>query len=167
MLGVASGRSVTRSPPLSVKLYISFCTMSVDSPVPLAKSSSCSMIGVRTSTYPYRSHQSRAVRSTSCHFSTSPGRMSRVPRMAEVMPGRRPFLPPSLIVPLQPHVVLRILPNRHHIGVAEHASDLAGAAHDERAGRDDRALWNQCAGGDDRFLVNDRAVQDDRAHADE
>ena len=52
MLGVASGRSVMRSPPLSVKAYISFCTMSVDSPLPLANSSSFSMTGVRTSTYP-------------------------------------------------------------------------------------------------------------------
>ena len=49
MLGVASGRSVIRSPPLSVKAYISFCTMSVVSPVPLANSSSRSMIGVRIS----------------------------------------------------------------------------------------------------------------------
>ena len=52
MLGVASGRSVTRSPPLSLKAYISFCTMSVVSPVPFAKSSSRSMTGVRSSTYP-------------------------------------------------------------------------------------------------------------------
>ena len=50
MLGVASGRSVTRSPPLSVKLYISFWTMSVVSPVPLANSSSRSITGVRIST---------------------------------------------------------------------------------------------------------------------
>ena len=49
MLGVASGRSVTRSPPLSSNAYISFWTMSVVSPVPLANSSSRSMTGVRIS----------------------------------------------------------------------------------------------------------------------
>ncbi len=48
-LGVASGRSVIRSPSLSVNAYISFWTMSVVSPVPLANSSSRSMTGVRIS----------------------------------------------------------------------------------------------------------------------
>ena len=50
-LGVASGRSVTRVAALvASKLYISFWTMSVVSPVPLEKSSSRSITGVRTST---------------------------------------------------------------------------------------------------------------------
>ncbi len=43
---VPSGRSVSERSPASVKVYISFCTMSVDAPTPRAKSSVCSKTGV-------------------------------------------------------------------------------------------------------------------------
>ena len=43
---VPSGRSVTERPPPSSKVYISFWTMSVDSPTPRANSSVCSNVGV-------------------------------------------------------------------------------------------------------------------------
>ena len=45
---VPSGRSVSERSPRSVKVYISFDTMSVDSPTPRAYSSVCSKTGVST-----------------------------------------------------------------------------------------------------------------------
>ena len=47
--GVYSGRRVIDRPPLSTKVYISFVTTSVVSPVPLLKSSVGSMTGARSS----------------------------------------------------------------------------------------------------------------------
>ena len=41
-----SGRSVSDRPPLSSKVNISFCTMSVDSPTPRANTSVSSNTGV-------------------------------------------------------------------------------------------------------------------------
>ncbi len=73
---VASGRSVTASPARSRKVYISFWTMSVTSPMPRAKSSVRSKTGRRISSYPYASNTRRAVRSTRSHFAASAGRMS-------------------------------------------------------------------------------------------
>ena len=49
---VISGRSVRLSPPRSWKVYISFSTMSVNSPIDRLNSSVCSTIGTRTSWYP-------------------------------------------------------------------------------------------------------------------
>ena len=49
MPAVASGRSVRLSPPMSWKVYISFSTMSVYSPIERLNSSVCSTIGTRTS----------------------------------------------------------------------------------------------------------------------
>ncbi len=46
---VASGRSVRLSPPRSSKVYISFSTMSVPSPIPRTNSSVRSKSGVRIS----------------------------------------------------------------------------------------------------------------------
>jgi hypothetical protein len=46
---VASGRKVRLSPPWSVKLYISFSTTSVNSPIARLKSSVCSTMGTRIS----------------------------------------------------------------------------------------------------------------------
>ena len=46
---VPSGRSASRSSPLSSKTYISLLTMSVCSPTPRAKSCAGSTTGVRTS----------------------------------------------------------------------------------------------------------------------
>jgi hypothetical protein len=43
---VPSGRSVSERPPASSNVYISFWTMSVDSPTPRAKSSVASKAGV-------------------------------------------------------------------------------------------------------------------------
>ena len=43
---VPSGRSVCDRPPASSKVYISFWTMSVDSPTPRANSSVASKVGV-------------------------------------------------------------------------------------------------------------------------
>ncbi len=52
MPAVASGRNVRLSPPWSVKVYISFSTTSVYSPMARLKSSVCSTIGTRISSYP-------------------------------------------------------------------------------------------------------------------
>ena len=49
---VPSGLSVMERSPLSLKVYISFCTMSVVSPTPRRNSSVCSNTGVRTSRKP-------------------------------------------------------------------------------------------------------------------
>ena len=49
---VPSGFSVMLRPPLSLKVYISFCTTSVVSPTERRKSSVCSMTGVRISLKP-------------------------------------------------------------------------------------------------------------------
>ena len=49
MPAVASGRSVSDEPSRSSKVYISFVTMSVSSPMPRAKSSVSSKTGVRIS----------------------------------------------------------------------------------------------------------------------
>ncbi len=49
MPAVTSGRSVRLSPPLSLKVYISFSTMSVNSPMERLKSSVCSTTGTRIS----------------------------------------------------------------------------------------------------------------------
>ena len=46
---VPSGLRVMERPPLSSKVYISFCTTSVPSPTPRANNSVCSNIGVRIS----------------------------------------------------------------------------------------------------------------------
>ena len=46
MGAVPSGRSVSDRPPPSSNVYISFCTMSVRSPTPRAKSSVASNVGV-------------------------------------------------------------------------------------------------------------------------
>jgi hypothetical protein len=43
---VPSGRSVIERPPPSSKVYISFCTMSVDAPTPRLNSSVDSKVGV-------------------------------------------------------------------------------------------------------------------------
>ena len=52
MLAVPSGRRVRLLPPRSVKVYISFSTISVVSPTPRAKSSVCSKRGRCTSENP-------------------------------------------------------------------------------------------------------------------
>ena len=49
MPAVASGRSVRLSPPWSVKVYISFSTTSVYSPMARLNSSVCSTTGTRIS----------------------------------------------------------------------------------------------------------------------
>ncbi len=49
MPAVASGRSVRLSPPMSVKVYISFSTTSVYSPMARLNSSVCSTMGTRIS----------------------------------------------------------------------------------------------------------------------
>ncbi len=49
----------------------------------------------------------------------------------------------------------------------EGTAELAGGAHPERVGLDDRLFGNQGAGGDDGAGSDDGAVQDDAAHADE
>ena len=46
---VASGRRVSEPPSRSANVYISFATMSVSAPMPRAKSSVSSKIGVRIS----------------------------------------------------------------------------------------------------------------------
>ena len=58
---VASGRMVTDLSPLSVNVYISFCTTSVSSPMPRAKISVRSRMGVRSSLYPQEPKTRRAV----------------------------------------------------------------------------------------------------------
>jgi hypothetical protein len=50
---VASGRMVRERPLRSAKVYISFCTTSVSSPMERAKSSVFSRMGTRTSWQPY------------------------------------------------------------------------------------------------------------------
>lgn len=79
MEAVASGRNVTSSPFLSGKVYISFSTISVSSPILRLKSSVRSIMGIRISLKPKSSNIDRAILSISCHTSTSPGRMSLNP----------------------------------------------------------------------------------------
>ena len=50
---------------------------------------------------------------------------------------------------------------------AERAHHFRGHAHDERAGRNPRALGHQRVRADDAALADDRAVENRRAHADE
>ena len=50
---VPSGFKVILLSPLSLKVYISFCTISVVSPTPLKNNSVCSNIGVLISLTPY------------------------------------------------------------------------------------------------------------------
>jgi hypothetical protein len=49
MPAVASGRKVRLSPPESLKVYISFSTMSVYSPIARLNSAVCSTTGTRSS----------------------------------------------------------------------------------------------------------------------
>jgi len=79
---VASGRIVRDSSPRSTKVYISFSTMSVVSPMERLKSSVFSRMGRTISRNPKFPNISRALPSTNCHFSDSPGRMSLNPRTA-------------------------------------------------------------------------------------
>lgn len=58
---VPSGRRVIERPPLSRKVYISFCTTSVVSPTPRENSSVCSNTGVRISLKPKRAAISSSV----------------------------------------------------------------------------------------------------------
>ena len=52
---VPSGRSDIKSPPLSSKVYVSFSTISVLSPTPLANNFESSIIGVEIGEYPNNS----------------------------------------------------------------------------------------------------------------
>ena len=65
---VPSGLRVMDLPPLSSKVYISFCTISVVSPTPRRNSSVCSMTGVRISLNPKLSQVSLAIFSIYCHL---------------------------------------------------------------------------------------------------
>ncbi len=88
---VPSGRMVTLFPPLSEKVYISFSTMSLVSPMEREKSSVFSMIGTRISEKPLRSNTRRAVCSMNCHLPDSSGRISLQPLIA-VMAIKKPRL---------------------------------------------------------------------------
>ncbi len=84
MPAVPSGRRVTLRSPLSVKVYISFCTTSVVSPTERSNNSVCSKVGMRISRKPYRRAVDSRVDSRCCHLGVSAGRMSLVPRGAVV-----------------------------------------------------------------------------------
>ena len=76
---VASGLRVMLLPALSLKVYISFSTMSVVSPTPRENNSVCSKIGRCISLNPKSLITSEAVFTIYAHFHDSEGRMSRVP----------------------------------------------------------------------------------------
>ena len=76
---VASGRRVRSWPFLSSKVYISFSTMSVCSPIPRAKTSVLSSMGVLISSRPQPSNIRLAVSSILCRFLASSGSMSLNP----------------------------------------------------------------------------------------
>ncbi|MDH6151054.1 hypothetical protein OKW46_004979 [Paraburkholderia sp. WSM4179] len=77
---VFSGRIVRFSPfNASVKLYISFSTMSVTSPIPRVNSCVCSTIGVRIFWYPYERSIDLTVVSKNSQSPASCGRMSFMP----------------------------------------------------------------------------------------
>src|SRR5215212_440553 len=79
---VPSGRRVIERPPLSSKVYISFCTTSVDSPTPRANSSVASNVGVSMRRYPAAPRMRRAASSTASRRVASSGSTSYVPRGA-------------------------------------------------------------------------------------
>ena len=81
---VASGRRVRYSFPRSRNVYISFSTMSVVSPIPLANNSVFSSMGILISRIPKLANISRALFSTKLHFPVSPGRISLNPRTAVI-----------------------------------------------------------------------------------
>jgi len=81
-----------------VKVYISFSTMSVVSPIPRANSSVTSKMGSRSSSKPYRSKMAALSRSTRCHRWISSGRMSRVPRTQVIMKHLEGWNPKAGIV---------------------------------------------------------------------
>ena len=76
---VPSGFRVMERPPLSLKVYISFCTTSVVSPTPRWNSSVCSNMGVRISRYPARAQMRRMVSSMLCQRYAFAGSISWVP----------------------------------------------------------------------------------------
>ena len=76
---VPSGFSVMLRSPLSLNVYISFCTISVVSPTPRRNSSVCSKTGVRTSRYPASAARLRITLSIVCQICACCGSMSRVP----------------------------------------------------------------------------------------
>src|SRR2546421_9462196 len=87
MPAVASGRSVRLSPPWSVKVYISFSTTSVNSPMARLKSSVCSTTGTRISSYPYSVSSSRALASRCCQVPIWAGSTSFIPRTGWICAG--------------------------------------------------------------------------------
>src|SRR3990172_9473406 len=91
-------------PARSGKVYISFSTMSVVSPILLMKMSVGSMIGGLISWKPYTEKTSRASDSALCHRYTSGGRMSWTPFRALYFTGLFPL--PLLVEFEHPHVAL-------------------------------------------------------------
>src|ERR1043165_970164 len=86
MPAVASGRSARSSfERRSSKLYISFSTMSVASPMPRTNSGVCSTIGTRRLRYPYWAKVSRAASSSFSQSAASSGSTSFMPRTAWIV----------------------------------------------------------------------------------
>jgi hypothetical protein len=64
-------------------------------------------------------------------------------------------------------IVLRIGEDEFAILGAKDPAQLAGNAGDERVGRDDGVLWNDCSRGNDRSGADTGVVEDDGVDADE
>ena len=71
---VPSGRSVSRSPPRSSNVYVSFSTMSVTSPMPRANTRASSNCGVSIRPYPNSAAISDALRSNILQAGWSSGK---------------------------------------------------------------------------------------------
>ncbi len=86
------------------------------------------------------------MRSTCCHFSTSPGRMSCVPRIGG---NHRVVLRAHVVQPV-PHVVRRVLQNRRDLVVGQRPLDARRAAHRRAIAAESPALGHERSGRDDR-----------------
>src|SRR5215831_17497606 len=81
---VPSGRRVRDDSSRSVKVYISFSTISVVSPIARANNSVFSITGRMISANPYVAKEVRACDSSACHKALSSGRISRNPLTAAI-----------------------------------------------------------------------------------
>src|SRR5262245_36980166 len=84
---VPSGRNVREESSRSMKVYISFSTMSVASPIARANNSVFSMTGRIISENPYAEKTVCTSEMTVCHKADSSGKMSRKPLTAAIVIG--------------------------------------------------------------------------------